>query len=126
MLTKESEEPDPETSHVLKVQSQLVNEAIEKLPIEFREVVILRELEELSYKEIAVDHWEFRSALSCRGCHARVSDYSFACVASRALITRYQMWIQVGPARGITESLDRVSRSEAIQRLDETSRGELL
>ena len=53
VLTKESDEPDPETSHVLKVRAQLVNEAIEKLPIEFREVVILRELEELSYKEIA-------------------------------------------------------------------------
>src|ERR1044072_938723 len=53
MLTKESDEPDPEVSHVLKVQSQLISEAIEKLPIEFREVVILRELEELSYKEIA-------------------------------------------------------------------------
>jgi RNA polymerase sigma-70 factor, ECF subfamily len=53
VLTKESDEPDPETTHVLKVQSQLINEAIEKLPIEFREVVILRELEELSYKEIA-------------------------------------------------------------------------
>jgi len=53
VLTKESDEPDPEISHVLKVQSQLINEAIEKLPIEFREVVILRELEELSYKEIA-------------------------------------------------------------------------
>ena len=53
VLTKESDEPDPEVSHVLKVQSQLINEAIEKLPVEFREVVILRELEELSYKEIA-------------------------------------------------------------------------
>lgn len=53
VMTKESDEPDPEASHVLKVQAQLVNEAIEKLPIEFREVVILRELEELSYKEIA-------------------------------------------------------------------------
>ena len=53
VLTKESDELDPETSHVLKVQAQLINEAIEKLPIEFREVVILRELEELSYKEIA-------------------------------------------------------------------------
>ena len=53
VLTKESDEPDPETSHFLKVQSQLISEAIEKLPIEFREVVILRELEELSYKEIA-------------------------------------------------------------------------
>ena len=53
VLTKESDEPDPEASHMLKVRAQLVNEAIEKLPIEFREVVILRELEELSYKEIA-------------------------------------------------------------------------
>ena len=53
VLKKESDELDPEASHVLKVQSQLINEAIEKLPIEFREVVILRELEELSYKEIA-------------------------------------------------------------------------
>jgi RNA polymerase sigma-70 factor, ECF subfamily len=53
VLMKESDEPDPEASHVLKVQSQLISEAIEKLPLEFREVVILRELEELSYKEIA-------------------------------------------------------------------------
>ena len=53
MLTKESDELDPEASHVLKIQAQLINEAIETLPIEFREVVILRELEELSYKEIA-------------------------------------------------------------------------
>ena len=52
-MTKESDEPDPEVFAVLKVQAQLINEAIEKLPIEFREVVILRELEELSYKEIA-------------------------------------------------------------------------
>ena len=53
-LARESEEPDPETEQLMKAQAQLVNEAIEKLPIEFREVVVLRELEELSYKEIAV------------------------------------------------------------------------
>jgi len=53
VMTKESEELDPESSHEQKVQAQLINEAIEKLPVEFREVVILRELEELSYKEIA-------------------------------------------------------------------------
>jgi RNA polymerase sigma factor (sigma-70 family) len=53
VMTKESEGPDPESSHEQKVQAQLINEAIEKLPLEFREVVILRELEELSYKEIA-------------------------------------------------------------------------
>jgi RNA polymerase sigma-70 factor (ECF subfamily) len=53
VMTKESDELDPESSHELKVQAKLINEAIEKLPAEFREVVILRELEELSYKEIA-------------------------------------------------------------------------
>jgi RNA polymerase sigma factor (sigma-70 family) len=53
VMTKESDELDPESTHELKVQTQLINEAIEKLPVEFREVVILRELEELSYKEIA-------------------------------------------------------------------------
>jgi RNA polymerase sigma-70 factor (ECF subfamily) len=53
-LVREAEGPDPETEQVLKAQAQLVNEAIEKLPIEFREVVVLRELEELSYKEIGV------------------------------------------------------------------------
>ena len=54
VLTRASEGPNPETEQLMKAQAQLVNEAIEKLPIEFREVVVLRELEELSYKEIAV------------------------------------------------------------------------
>ena len=49
----ESDEPDPETLQVMKVEKQLVVDAIEALPIEFREVMILREFEELSYKEIA-------------------------------------------------------------------------
>jgi RNA polymerase sigma factor (sigma-70 family) len=49
----ESEEPDPETVQMMKARTQLVSEAIERLPIEFREVMVLRELEELSYKEIA-------------------------------------------------------------------------
>lgn len=52
--SRESDENDPERLHVLKFQKQLVREAIEKLPPEFREVIILRDLEELSYKEIAV------------------------------------------------------------------------
>jgi RNA polymerase sigma-70 factor, ECF subfamily len=30
-----------------------VNEAMQRLPIEFREIIVLREIEELSYKEIA-------------------------------------------------------------------------
>ncbi len=54
VLALESDGPDPETEQLMKAQARLVNDAIEKLPIEFREVVVLRELEELSYKEIAV------------------------------------------------------------------------
>lgn len=39
---------------VLKqVEQHLLQEAIEELPVEFREAMILRELEALSYKEIA-------------------------------------------------------------------------
>ena len=51
---RKSNEPDPEILHVIRFQRQLVREAIEKLPLEFREVIILRDFEELSYKEIAV------------------------------------------------------------------------
>ena len=54
VLARESEGPDPEMEQVMKARALLVNEAIEKLPIEFREVVVLRELEELSKNENAV------------------------------------------------------------------------
>jgi RNA polymerase sigma-70 factor (ECF subfamily) len=35
------------------VNHQLLRQALEELPVEFREVIILRELEGLSYKDIA-------------------------------------------------------------------------
>jgi len=35
------------------VQKKLVNQALEELPVGFREVLVMRELEDLSYKEIA-------------------------------------------------------------------------
>jgi RNA polymerase sigma-70 factor (ECF subfamily) len=35
------------------MNSDLVRQALEELPFEYREVMVLRELEELSYKEIA-------------------------------------------------------------------------
>ncbi|MBV9484238.1 MAG: sigma-70 family RNA polymerase sigma factor [Acidobacteria bacterium] len=44
---------DPETELIEKANSDLVRHAIEALNIEYREVLILRELEGLSYKEIA-------------------------------------------------------------------------
>jgi len=49
----ETDASDPETSLVRSAQKRLVREALERLPVEFREVMVMRELEELSYKEIA-------------------------------------------------------------------------
>lgn len=43
----------PETIMLGSVDRQMLQDALEELPVEFREVVILRELEGLSYKEIA-------------------------------------------------------------------------
>jgi RNA polymerase sigma factor (sigma-70 family) len=44
---------DPEAALIKSANSQLIRQAMEELPFEFREILILRELEELSYKEIA-------------------------------------------------------------------------
>jgi RNA polymerase sigma-70 factor (ECF subfamily) len=44
---------DPETLQVEKAGREEVHRAIEQLPPELREVVVLRELEDLSYKQIA-------------------------------------------------------------------------
>lgn len=45
--------PDPETIAIEKADRELWNRAITALPIDFRAVLILRELEDLSYKQIA-------------------------------------------------------------------------
>ena len=44
---------DPETLLLRETDKQAVRSALLSLPAEFREVIILREFEELSYKEIA-------------------------------------------------------------------------
>ena len=44
---------DPEQAAVRSSDARVLSEAIEQLPDAFREVLILRELEDLSYKEIA-------------------------------------------------------------------------
>jgi RNA polymerase sigma factor (sigma-70 family) len=44
---------DPETLFLRSADTQFLNEALERLPLEFREVIVLRELEGMSYKEIA-------------------------------------------------------------------------
>jgi RNA polymerase sigma factor (sigma-70 family) len=44
---------DPESILAQRDDGRLLNRALEQLPVEFREVLVLRELEDLSYKEIA-------------------------------------------------------------------------
>src|ERR1051325_844074 len=44
---------DPEILLLRSLDAQIVRTALQELPVEFREVVVLREMEELSYKEIA-------------------------------------------------------------------------
>ena len=48
-----AEGPNPEGTAIQSGDSRLLDEAIRALPEEFREVVILRELEEMSYRDIA-------------------------------------------------------------------------
>jgi RNA polymerase sigma-70 factor, ECF subfamily len=44
---------NPETLLLREAHCELLGHALEELPVEFREVIVLRELEGLSYKEIA-------------------------------------------------------------------------
>jgi len=44
---------DPHGQYVSKMEQEKVRNAIQQLPAEFREIIILREYEELSYQEIA-------------------------------------------------------------------------
>jgi RNA polymerase sigma-70 factor (ECF subfamily) len=44
---------DPHALYLSKTEHEQVREAIEQLPVEFREIILLREYEELSYQEIA-------------------------------------------------------------------------
>ena len=49
----ESTDLNPEALLVQKADTLMVRQALEELPIEFREVLVLRELEEMSYRDIA-------------------------------------------------------------------------
>jgi RNA polymerase sigma factor (sigma-70 family) len=43
----------PECAAIRKAEARDIHRAISKLPIDFREVIVLREFEEMSYKEIS-------------------------------------------------------------------------
>src|SRR6266704_277108 len=49
----ESKDLNPEALLLQSADTQVVRQALEDLPVEFREVLVLRELEGLSYKQIA-------------------------------------------------------------------------
>lgn len=49
----DGEATNPETILLHRTNQLLLRQALEELPVEYREVIILRELEGLSYKEIA-------------------------------------------------------------------------
>ncbi len=49
----ESKDLNPEVLLVQRADTLMVRQALEELPVEFREVLVLRELEEMSYRDIA-------------------------------------------------------------------------
>jgi RNA polymerase sigma-70 factor (ECF subfamily) len=49
----ESKVPSPEATLIQSVNREMVRHSIEELPLEYREVIVLREIEGLSYKEIS-------------------------------------------------------------------------
>jgi RNA polymerase sigma-70 factor, ECF subfamily len=51
--TASTERPDTETALLRLLDSRMVREALAELSVTFREVLVLRELEDMSYKEIA-------------------------------------------------------------------------
>lgn len=51
--TAEDASPGPEVEMARRATAESVREALDQLAVEFREVLVLRELEGLSYKEIA-------------------------------------------------------------------------
>jgi RNA polymerase sigma-70 factor, ECF subfamily len=49
----ESDAPSPEAELIRSADKELITKALEELPLEFREALVLREMEGMSYKEIA-------------------------------------------------------------------------
>lgn len=50
----ETASADPETLAIRAEDARHVQDALQRLPVEYREVLVLREMEDLSYREIAV------------------------------------------------------------------------
>jgi RNA polymerase sigma factor (sigma-70 family) len=75
--------PDPEALVINNMNSQMIRDAMEQLPFEYREILILRELEELSYKEIA-----------------KIIDIPLGTVMSRLSRARQELYLRLGGKPG--------------------------
>jgi RNA polymerase sigma factor (sigma-70 family) len=53
MHTTETQSASPDAALLANADREMLHQAIEELPVEFREVIVLRELEGVTYKEIA-------------------------------------------------------------------------
>jgi|SRR5207248_2959157 RNA polymerase sigma-70 factor, ECF subfamily len=76
---------DPEAVLIKNANSQAIHSALEELPSEYREILILRELEELSYKEIA-----------------QIVEIPLGTVMSRLSRARRELYARLGGATGET------------------------
>ena len=52
-MLKDESAVDPGAAVLAEVDAEMLRKAVDGLPAEFREVIVLRELEGMSYKEIA-------------------------------------------------------------------------
>jgi RNA polymerase sigma factor (sigma-70 family) len=78
---------DPEAILVKNANSKLIRQAMDQLPFEYREILILRELEELSYKEIS-----------------QIVEIPLGTVMSRLSRARKELYIRLGRPTGETGS----------------------
>jgi len=60
LFPSDSHGANPEEAVLQKENYTLLRRALQKLPPSFREVIVLRELEGMSYREIADNHWHAR------------------------------------------------------------------
>jgi RNA polymerase sigma factor (sigma-70 family) len=75
---------DPEAALIKNANSQRIRQALEELPFEYREVLILREWEELSYKEIS-----------------QIVAIPLGTVMSRLSRARKELYVRLGEATGV-------------------------
>ncbi len=80
-----TDEDGPEIQAARNLDRKMLNEAIAALPVQFREVLILRELEDLSYKDIA-----------------RIADVPIGTVMSRLARARRLLAESLGPTANIS------------------------